>query len=246
VESRSTGRRTISQYLAKYLSKSFHLRQLYTEHGLTAKHKTYRFFKNLYAYQSREVLIKNRSKLDVLTGQHLAPNQHIFRRQDNSYYYKTNETLTGHCAKPLLIKRNYRLAYHNLSTLPLLKLAQPTKSQASLNFRREPAAKLVPIDFQAYLITSLLLMSKKAQFLNLPLEQTQVPKPLKCDQLSYTHFQTKPILLFKFSPNQAETIRNFILNLDQQAQTFDLDGSKNFQDNRFTDFPQSRNAYLTH
>lgn len=188
VESRSTGRRTISQYLAKYLSKSFHLRQVYAEHGLTSKHKAYRFFKNLYEYETREVLIHNQSKLDALTGQYLAPNQHVFRRSDYSCYYKANETLVGHCTKPLLIKRNYRLAYHNLSTQPLLKLAQQTKSKKSLAFRRQPASQIVPLDFQEYLLTSLLLLAKKAQFINLPLEQQTVSKPLKCDQLFYTHF----------------------------------------------------------
>jgi hypothetical protein len=91
-----------------------------------------------------------------------------------------------------------------------------------------------------------LLLCKKAQFLNLPLEQPTVPKPLKCDQLSYTHFQKKPVLRFQFTKDQAETIRNFMLNLDSQAQTFDIQEKQNFSDNRFTDPLQSRNSYLNH
>src|SRR5438270_824755 len=83
VESRSTGKKTISQYLAKYLSKSFHLRNLYQQHGLNNKNKTYRFFKNLYQYEEKEAILKNSSKFDALTNQHLAPNQHLFRRPAN-------------------------------------------------------------------------------------------------------------------------------------------------------------------
>jgi hypothetical protein len=246
VEARSTGRRNISQYLAKYLSKSFHLRQLYQAHGLTPKHKTYRFFKHLYTYETKEILIKGQSKFDAQTNQFLAPNQHIFRRENNTYYFKAHETLVGHCAKPLIIKRNYRLAYHNLSIQPLLKLAQTTKAKESLAFKKKLAANLLSVDFQEYLLTSLLLIAKKAQFLNLPLEQTQVSKSLQCDQLDYTHFQKKPILLFKFAKTQAEIIRNFMFNLDNQALTFDLDESQNFQDSRFSDSLPSRKAYLNH
>ncbi|RHZ36592.1 rolling circle replication-associated protein [endosymbiont GvMRE of Glomus versiforme] len=248
VESRSTGRRTISQYLAKYLSKSFHLRNLYQQHGLTAKHKTYRFFKNLYEYEEKEAIFKNGSKLDALTGQYLSPNQHLFRKKDNSYYYRTNEQLVGHCAKPLIIKKSYRLVYHSLSTQPLLKLAQKTKLKENLAFRRKPAIKIAPIDFQEYLITSLLLLCKKAAFANLPLEQPRVPQNgSKCDQLDYNHFQTKSVLHFQFSKETAPLIKEFVLNLDQQAQKFlDVEEKQNFQDNRFFNPIQSRNAYLNH
>ncbi|RHZ36282.1 rolling circle replication-associated protein [endosymbiont GvMRE of Glomus versiforme] len=248
VESRSTGRRTISQYLAKYLSKSFHLRNLYQQHGLTAKHKTYRFFKNLYEYETREAILINGSKRDQLTGQFLAHNQHIFRRKDNTYYYRTNETLIGHCAKPLIIKKSYRLGYHALNTQPLIKLVQETKLKENLAFRRKPAIKIAPIDFQEYLISSLLLLCKKTTFANLPLEQTQVPKTsTKCDQLGYNHFQKKPVLHFQFSKETAPLIKEFVLNLDNQAQEFlDIEEKQNFQDNRFSNPIQSRNAYLNH
>lgn len=244
VESRSTGRKTISQYLAKYLSKSFHLRSLYHQHGLTAKHKTYRFFKNLYAYQEHKATVHKGSKLDML-GRNLPPNQHLFKRQDNTYYYRTNEQLIGHCAKPLIIKKSYRLGYHNLSTLPLLNLAQ-TK-QASLAFRKKPAAKLVPIDFQEYLISSLLLLCQKAEFVNLPLEKPTVPQTShKCDQLAYTHLQKLPTLRFKFAQENASLVRTFMENLDRQATEFDIEEKQQFTDARFVDPVASRNAYLTH
>jgi hypothetical protein len=245
VESRSTGRKTISQYLAKYLSKSFHLRQIYQQHGLTSQHKTYRFFKNLYSYEQREAILKNNSKFDQLTGQYLPRNQHIFRRSDNSYYYRLNETLTGHCTKPLLIKKSYRLGYHSLSTLPLLNLACQPKPQEPLTFPKKLATKLVPQDFQEYLITSLLLLAKQAEFINLPLEQPQVShNGSKCDQLDYTHFQKKPIIRFKFARTSTSLVKEFILNLDHQAQTLDLDEAQNFTDNRFPDPLNNRNSYL--
>jgi len=89
-------------------------------------------------------------------------------------------------------------------------------------------------------------MCQKAQFLNLPLEQPTVPKPLKCDALDYTHFQRKPVLRFQFTKDQAEIIRNFILNLDNQASEFDIQEKQSFQDQRFTEPITSRNAYLNH
>ncbi|CAH1760035.1 1603_t:CDS:2 [Entrophospora sp. SA101] len=246
VESRSTGRKTISQYLAKYLSKSFHLRNLYQQHGLNNKNKTYRFFKNLYAYEEHKATVANGSKRDFLTGKHLAPNQHLFRKPDNTYYYHTKETLVGHCAKPLLVKKSYRLGYHGLNALPLLKLAQEAKQPASLTFRKKTSSKIVPIDFQEYLITSLLLLAKKAEFLNLPLEQLQVPQTSnKCDQLAHTHFQKMPVLRFNFAKENAQLAKAFVHNLDNQAETFDIEEKQGFADSRFTDPIASRNAYLT-
>ncbi|CAH1768050.1 12446_t:CDS:2 [Entrophospora sp. SA101] len=245
VESRSTGRKTISQYLAKYLSKSFHLRNLYQQHGLNSKNKTYRFFKNLYQYETHQATVSNGSKQDFLTGRYLAPNQHIFRKSDNTCYYRANEQLIGHCAKPLIIKKSYRLGYHALSTLPLCQLAQPTKQSVSLAFRKKPATKIVPADFQEYLISSLLLMSKKAEFHHLPLEQQKVPQTQsKCDQLDYTHFQKMPVLRFKFAKENANLIQEFMLNLDHQAQEFDIEEKQSFLDSRFPNPTIARNAYL--
>ncbi|KLL04174.1 MAG: hypothetical protein MRECE_2c051 [Mycoplasmataceae bacterium CE_OT135] len=245
VESRSTGRKTISQYLAKYLSKSFHLRNLYQQHGLNSKNKTYRFFKNLYAYEERKATVYNGSKRDFLTGKHLAPNQHLFRRPDNAYYYRTKETLKGHCAEPLLIKRSYRLGYHGLNALPLLKLAQPIKQPVCLAFQKKPTSQIAPIDFQEYLITSLLLLCKKAEFLNLPLEQrTALKNGSQCDQLADTHFQKMPVLRFKFAKESANLVRTFMENLDHQAEAFDIEEKQGFSNPKFANPTTARNAYL--
>jgi hypothetical protein len=91
-----------------------------------------------------------------------------------------------------------------------------------------------------------LLLCKKAAFANLPLEQPTVPKTSdKCDQLDYTHFQRKPVLHFQFAKETAPLIKEFVLNLDHQNQEFfDTEEKQNFQDSRFTDTIQSRNAYL--
>jgi len=78
VESRSPGQKTISSYLAKYLAKSFHLRSLYQQHGLKDNHKTYRFYLNLYEYESREALLLGKSKLDLETKQPLNNQQKYF------------------------------------------------------------------------------------------------------------------------------------------------------------------------
>jgi hypothetical protein len=103
----------------------------------------------------------------------------------------------------------------------------------------------VPVDFQEYLISSLLLLCKKAEFLNLPLEQPKVPKSsAKCDALDYTHFQKMPVLRFKFTKESAELVKTFMLNLDQQAEEFDIEEKQSFLDKRFTDPINSRNAYL--
>jgi hypothetical protein len=95
VESRSPGYKTISNYLAKYLSKSFHLRSLYQQHGLKDNHKTYRFFKNLYDYQEKPALLITKHKLDGETGQPLPKNQTVFRHfnydtAERTYFFFSN------------------------------------------------------------------------------------------------------------------------------------------------------------
>jgi len=181
----------------------------------------------------------------LLTGKYLAPNQHIFRKPDNTYYYRTNEQLVGHGAKPLIIKKNYRLGYHALSTLPLLKLSQATKYQDYLAFRKKAASKIMPVDFQEYIITSLLLFCKKAEFHHLPLEQQKVPQTQsKCDALDYTHFQKMPTLRFKFAKENANLARIFMENLDNQAQEFDIAEKRHFTDVRFSEPITARSAYL--
>ncbi|CAG8487956.1 17505_t:CDS:2 [Gigaspora rosea] len=43
-----------------------------------------------------------------------------------------------------------------------------------------------------------------------------------CDQLIYTHFQTKPVFHFQFLPEQAPIVRQFIDNLDTYATEYDM------------------------
>jgi hypothetical protein len=219
--------------LAKYLSKSFHLRSLYAEHGLKDNHKTYRFFKNIYQYETRPALLITKHKLDAETGQPLPKNQKVFRyydyqTQQTSYFYKTNEQLIGHAAKPVLIKKNYRLGTRSLNPLSLLNLA--TKhSKKEVYSLKKPKKPTVQSDFQEFLITRLLLLCKSAEFLHLPLEQDRVFKENNsCDQLPYTHFQTKPVLHFQFLPENATVVRSFIDKLDNYAREFDLEESQDF------------------
>jgi hypothetical protein len=218
--------------LAKYLSKSFHLRSLYTQHGLKNKKRTYRFYLNLYDYDQKPVLLIGHHKLDAETGQHLAKNQKIFRSYNYptdqiTYFYKTNEQLVGKCANPTLIKKNYRLGTRSLNPLNLLKLAtKPNRKEVYLF--KKPQQHLNQ-DFQEFLITRLLLLCKKAEFLHTPLEQEQVPKEIgQCNNSIYTHFQTKPVLHFQFLPENAKVVRLFIDKLDTYALEYDLEESKDF------------------
>jgi len=234
VESRSPGYKTISSYLAKYLSKSFHLRSLYAQHGLKDNHKTYRFFKNLYQYETRSALLITKHRLDAATGQHLPKNQKVFRHYDyqtnqTSYFYRTNEKLVGQCANPTLIKKNYRLGTRSLNPLSLLALASKAARKEVYLFKK-PKKPAVQHDFQEFLITRLLLLCSKAEFLHLPLEQEQVFKENgACDNLVYHHFKTKPVLHFQFSPENASIVRSFIDKLDTYAQEYDLEESQDFK-----------------
>jgi hypothetical protein len=232
VESRSPGYKTISNYLAKYLSKSFHLRSLYAKHGLKDKKRTYRFYLNLYDYETHSALLITKHRLDAATGHHLPKNQKVFRKfnyqtQATTYFYKANETLTGKCLNPTLIKKNYRLGTRSLNPLSLLGLATKSSKKEAYHFKKPKRA--VPQDFQAFLITRLLLLCKSAEFTHLPLEQDRVPKEKSlCDNLSYTHFQTKSVLHFQFLPENAVAVRTFIANLDTYAQEYDLEESQDF------------------
>jgi hypothetical protein len=218
--------------LAKYLSKSFHLHSLYAQHGLKDKKRTYRFYLNLYDYDQKPVLLIGRHKLDAETGQHLAKNQKIFRyynytADQTTYFYKTKEQLVGKCANPTLIKKNYRLGTRSLNPLSLLKLATKHSKKELYNFKK-PQQHLNQ-DFQEFLITRLLLMCHKAEFLHTPLEQEQVPKEAEqCNQSIQAHFQTKPVLHFTFLPENAPVVRSFINQLDTYALEYDLEESKDF------------------
>lgn len=254
VESRSPGEKTISKYLAKYLSKSFHLRKLYQDHGLNEYSKTYSFFKNLYSYEEREAFLVNNSKIDAKTGQFLAKNQKIFRSynyttEKTSYFYRTNEQLVGKAQKPHLIHKNYRLATRCLKPLNLLKLASKSTQKEAFSLKKPKIQPEITTDvysdFQEFLITRLLVFCKSAEFINLPLEQDQVLKLKgKCDKTIYHHFKPKPILHFKFAPEAVPLVLSFLNNLDFYAEEHDIQESKEFYDSRFSDLAESRNAYL--
>jgi len=202
------------------------------QHGLKDNHKTYRFFKNLYEYDQKPALLITKHKLDAETGQHLPKNQKIFRHynyetQETSYFYRTNEKLTGKCSNPILIKKNYRLGTRALKTNLLLSLANKASRKELYSFKKPK--KPLQTDFQEFLITRLLLLCQKAEFLHLPLEQEQVPKDKSlCDNLIYNHFQTKPVLHFSFLPENAAVVRTFINNLDTYAKDYDMEESKDF------------------
>ncbi|CAI2198617.1 13790_t:CDS:1, partial [Funneliformis geosporum] len=241
-ESRSPGYKTISNYLAKYLSKSFHLRSLYAQHGLKDNHKTYRFFKHLYQYEQRTAQLIGQQRLDTLTGQHLAKNQKVFRKfnyqtSQTSYFYRTQEKLVGKCANPVLIKKNYRLGTRSLNSLNLLNLATKDKKKELYQFKK-PLKSTLQSDFQEFLITRLLLLCKKAEFLHIPLEQEQVPKEAdQCSENIQHHFKTNPVLHFSFLPTQASLIRAFMTKLDDYAAEYDLEESK-----EFLTYPLAHNA----
>jgi hypothetical protein len=256
VNSQSPGEQSISKYLAKYLSKSFHLRQLYSEHGLKEHNKSYRFFKNLYEYETRQALFNGKSKLDALTGQPLNNQQQVFRSYDyqtkqTTHYYKANETLTGHCTKPLLIKKNYRLGTRSLNPLNLLNLTKKARHKETLLLKKphqspgiiQPTEQFP--DFQEFLVTNLLLFCKSAEFLQAPVEQSPVSKLKKtCDKTISNHFTPKPLLHFTFKPETVPLVLAFLNNLDFYANYHDTEESKEFYDSRFTDLNESRNAYL--
>jgi len=233
VESRSPGVKTISNYLAKYLAKSFHLRTLYQEHGFQTHSKAYHFFKNLYDYEQRPALLIGSHKLDPTTGLPLPKNQTIFRHYNyethqTSYIYRTNERLVGRVQKPYLNKKHFRLGTRSLNPLNLLSLATKHPKKELYQFKKPPKPT-APHDFQELLITRLLSLCNKAEFLNTPLEQDQVPKETQqCSNSIYQHFQTKPILRFTFAPENTAVVRTFIDNLDTYTQEYDMEESQDF------------------
>src|SRR5205085_8130775 len=160
-----------------------------------------------------------------------------------TYFYRTNETLVGKAQSPQLIKKNYRLATRSLNPLNLLKLASKAKETPTILLKK-PKLKPTNHDFQEFLITNLLTFCKSAEFLNLPLEQPQVPKlKSKCDGTVYHHFKPKSVLHFKFPPETVPLVLAFLNNLDYYAQEYDIQESQDFYDSRFADPTESRNAY---
>lgn len=212
---------------------------------------------NLYEYETREVNLVGKSKLDTLTGQYLNNQQKVFRHynyqtQQTTYHYRTNEQLVGHCAKPTFIKKNYRLGTRSLNPLNLLNTAQKSRHKETLFLKNLSTQTPTFIhstehfkDFQEFLITNLLLFCKSAEFIHAPLEQTHVSKLKKtCDKTISNHFNSRPLLHFTFKPETVPLVLAFLNNLDHHANLYDMEESKDFYDSRFKDLTESRNAYL--
>jgi hypothetical protein len=186
----------------------------------------------LYDYEQKTAILQNGKKIDALSGEYLPRNQKIFRHynydtQTTTHFYRTNEKLVGKASNPVLIKKNYRLGTRSLNPLSLLKLASKHSKKELYQFKK-PKQHLNQ-DFQEFLITRLLLMCNKAEFLHTPLEQEHVPKEAEqCSNSIHSHFQTKPVLRFQFVPENAPIVRQFIDKLDTYAQDYDLEESQDF------------------
>jgi hypothetical protein len=196
----------------------------------------------LYEYEEYAVLLKGRSRIDQITNQPLPSHQKIFRHYDHStgqtsYFYRTNEQLVGKCAKPILIKKNYRLGISQpLNLLQLtkqqthqekLELVKPQQNSVSLHCSADSASP--HSDFQEHLLTTLLLFCETAQFIQLPLEQEQVPKELNsCNQNIQSHFKSKPLLHFTFNPTNVPLVLQFLNQLDQLSEQFAVPESSEF------------------
>jgi hypothetical protein len=184
----------------------------------------------LYEYEEREVTLDQRSKLDKLTQQPLNNQQKIFRHYNyqtgqTSYFYRTNEQLVGKCLAPTLIKKNYRLG-RSLQPLNLLQLVNKSKEEV-LNLQKPK--QTISSDFQEHLITSLLFFCETVQFVQVPLEQEQVPQELKhCNQNILAHFKSKPLLHFTFSLPAVPLVLKFLAQLDSLAHQFAITESSQF------------------
>ncbi len=134
----------------------------------------------MYDYEQKPVLLIGKHKLDALTGQHLPKNQKVFRyynyqTQETSYFYRTQEKLVGQSAKPVLIKKNYRLGTRSLNTLSLTNLAYKDKKKEIVNLTKSKL-KLATLqqDFQEFLVTLLLPLCKTAEFVHIPVEKNLI------------------------------------------------------------------------
>jgi hypothetical protein len=244
VNSQSPKNQTISQYLGKYFAKSFHLRELYREHGFQDRNKAYRFFLNLYEYDDRQIIIINNKRYDALTGELIPNNQHLFKSTNNTYFYRTNERISGKVENPLRNSKSYRLSSF-VNANSLLKFTKKSTKEEAFLLQKAKFNKTLDRDFQEFLICFLLTHCSKAQFKKLPVEQHEVPKNKQgCNSSPTEHFQSKLILNFHFKPEKAGIITTFFEKLDDYANLYDMEESKDFLDPRFLDPIESRNAYL--
>jgi len=134
----------------------------------------------------------------------------------------------------------------NLNPLNLTKLARKSKKNESLklSFGRKKK-KTFTYDFQEFLITNFLALCQKAEFSKIPLEAEQVPKESEqCNKSVWSHFQTKSVLNFTFTPENAELAQQFFNQLDDYAEEYEAIGAKDFLNPRISDPIGSRNSYL--
>jgi len=175
----------------------------------------------------------------------------VFRHYDystgqTSYFYRTAEQLVGKCLKPLLIKKNYRLGSRCLQPLNLLQLLKNLdrfdKRSTQLPFSKPK--QTFSSDFQEHLITHLLFFCETAQFVQVPLEQEQVPQEVEqkdftknpdrvslksvCNQNILAHFKSKPLLHFTFSLPAVPLVLQFLDHLDNLAHQFEITSSADF------------------
>jgi hypothetical protein len=211
------------------LAKSFHLRELYREHGFQERNKTYRFFLNLYEYDDRPIFIINNKRYDAISGELIANNQHLFKTANNTHYYRTNERISGKVQSPVRLTKSYRLS-NRLNSNSLLKLVAKSPKNETFLLHKTQLAKTLDKDFQEFLITFLLTHCQKAEFKKLPVEINKVPKTkqLGCNGSTTEHFATKLILDFQFKPQKANIITAFFEQLDDYANLYDMEESKDF------------------
>ncbi|CAG8779328.1 7086_t:CDS:1, partial [Ambispora leptoticha] len=97
-----------------------------------------------------------------------------YQTKETTYFYRTNKKLIGQTLKPIIEKKHYRLGTRSLNSQSILDLARANPNYTySLH---PPSTKKVCRDFQEFLITHLLLLSKTATFVKTPLELEHVPK----------------------------------------------------------------------
>ncbi|CAG8722244.1 1869_t:CDS:2, partial [Racocetra fulgida] len=126
------------------------------------------------------------------------------------------------------------------------KLARKSKKKEALklSFGRRKK-KILTHDFQEFLITSLLTFCHQAEFSKIPLEKEQVPKENgTCDKSVFSHFQTKSVLRFTFTPENAELAHRFFNSLDDYEEEYDVTEAQEFFIPQITDPIRSRNSYL--